>query len=201
MPMKLKDKISWLMGSVQRSLSPIYDECLETPLHKRLKRQSANIQQLATEVPRWTTRDSRPTGMASKVPPRHNRCWLANQCVSPLLLRAIARLPAETSIKATYFYDLMNAAYDAARIDEISRQFNHIPIIDKNGRGKEVIPMAPHEVERYKGRSVAKRANSRLKEDFGANKCHGPWNNKSNNASGCLALSLFFADQLIWLLG
>ena len=30
--MKLKERISWLMGSVQQSLFPHLDECLETPL-------------------------------------------------------------------------------------------------------------------------------------------------------------------------
>lgn len=74
-----------------------------------------------------------------------------------------------TSEKVVYLYDLMDAAYDAERINEISRNLGHVPIIDKNGRGKEVIPMAPHEAERYKIRSSAERANSRLKEDFGAN--------------------------------
>jgi len=74
-----------------------------------------------------------------------------------------------TSAKVTYLYDLMDAAYDAERIEEISRGYGHVPIIDKNGRGKEALPMAPHEAERYKIRSNAERANSRLKEDFGAN--------------------------------
>src|SRR6266567_2776223 len=32
MPMKLKEKISWLMGSVQRSLFPHLAECLDVPL-------------------------------------------------------------------------------------------------------------------------------------------------------------------------
>jgi len=36
--MKLKDKVSWLMGSVQRSLFPHLDECLETPLTEQEKR-------------------------------------------------------------------------------------------------------------------------------------------------------------------
>jgi hypothetical protein len=61
-----------------------------------------------------------------------------------------------TSAKVTYLYDLMDAAYDAKRIDE-------------NSRGQEILPMAPHEAERYKIRSGSERANSRLKEDFGAN--------------------------------
>ena len=54
-----------------------------------------------------------------------------------------------TSGKVIYLYDLMDAAYDAARIDEASRQCNHISNIDKNARGEEVIPMAPHEAKRY----------------------------------------------------
>jgi transposase len=104
-----------------------------------------------------------------------------------------------TSGKVTYFYDLMDAAYDAARIDEASRQCNHVPIIDKNGRGKEVIPMAPHEAERYKGRSVAERANSRLKEDFGANNVmvRGATKVTMHLMFGVITL---FADQLIRLL-
>ncbi|MBB5346363.1 hypothetical protein HNQ81_000070 [Desulfoprunum benzoelyticum] len=72
-----------------------------------------------------------------------------------------------TSEKVTYLYDLMDAAYDAHLIEKTSRKFGHVPIADRNGRGKEVVPMAPHEAERYKIRSCAERANSRLKEDFG----------------------------------
>ena len=75
----------------------------------------------------------------------------------------------QTSGKVNYLYDLMDAAYDAKRINETSRQFGHVPIIDKNARGKEVVPMAPHEAQRYKERSSVERANGRLKEDFGAN--------------------------------
>lgn len=36
--MKLKDKISWLVGSVQRSLFPHLDECLDVPLTEQEKR-------------------------------------------------------------------------------------------------------------------------------------------------------------------
>lgn len=73
-----------------------------------------------------------------------------------------------TSKKVTYLYDLLDAAYDANLIEKTSRQFGHVPIADRNGRGKKVIPMTPHEVERCKFRSCAERANNRLKEDFGA---------------------------------
>lgn len=105
-----------------------------------------------------------------------------------------------TSRKVTYLYDLMDAAYDAKRIEETSRKFGHVPITDKNGRGKEVIPMAPHEAERYKIRSSAERANSRLKEDFGANNVMVKGHSKVTQhlMFGVIAL---FADQLLRLLG
>ena len=105
-----------------------------------------------------------------------------------------------TSSKVTYLYDLMDAAYDAKRIDETSRQFGHVPITDRNGRGQEVIPMAPHEAERYKIRSCAERANSRLKEDFGANNVMVRGHSKVTQhlMFGVIAL---FADQLLRLLG
>ena len=99
-----------------------------------------------------------------------------------------------------YLYDLMDAAYDAERIEEISRGYGHVPIIDKNGRGKEALPMAPHEAERYKIRSGAERANSRLKEDFGANNVMVKGHSKvaQHLMFGIITL---FADQLLRLIG
>jgi transposase len=104
-----------------------------------------------------------------------------------------------TSRKVTYLYDLMDAAYDAKRIDDSSRELGHVPIIDRNARGQEVIPMAPHEAERYKIRSGAERANSRLKEDFGANNVMVKGHSKVTQhlMFGVIAL---FADQLLRLL-
>ena len=72
-----------------------------------------------------------------------------------------------TSSKVDYLYDLMDSAYDAKPIYEVSKNHGHVPIIDKNPRRKEVIPMAPHEAARYKERTVVERFNSRLKEEFG----------------------------------
>jgi hypothetical protein len=105
-----------------------------------------------------------------------------------------------SSRKVTYLYDLMDAAYDAKRIEETSRKFGHVPITDKNGRGQEVVPMAPHEAERYKIRSSAERANGRLKEDFGANNVMVKGHPKVTQhlMFGVIAL---FADQLLRLLG
>ena len=105
-----------------------------------------------------------------------------------------------TSAKVTYLYDLMDAAYDAVRIREISRGYGHVPIIDKNGRGKKALPMAPHEAERYKIRSSAERANSRLKEDFGANNVMVKGHAKVS-LHLMLGVMTLFSDQLLRLIG
>jgi hypothetical protein len=104
-----------------------------------------------------------------------------------------------TSQRVDYLYDLMDAAYDAKPIYEVSRSLGHVPIIDKNGRGKGVIPMAPHEAARYRERSVAERFNSRLKEDFGAGNVmvRGAEKVRLHLRFGVIAL---FADQLLKLI-
>lgn len=85
-------------------------------------------------------------------------------------------------------------------LKKISRSYGHVPIIDKNSRGKEVLPMAPHEVERYKIRSSAERANSRLKEDFGANNVMVKGHEKVSLHLMFGVITLF-ADQLLRLIG
>jgi hypothetical protein len=101
-----------------------------------------------------------------------------------------------TSSKVDYLYDLMDAAYDAGSIYEISRVLGHVPIIDKNFRGKEVLPMAPHEARRFNGRTASERFNSRLKEEFGAKNVmvRGALKVNLRLMFGVLAL---FAGQLI----
>jgi len=101
-----------------------------------------------------------------------------------------------SSAKVDYLYDLMDSAYDAGPIYEVSRNLGHVPIIDKNCRGKEVIPMAPHEAVRYNERTAAERFNSRMKEEFGAKNImvRGAQKVKMHLMFGVLAL---FADQLL----
>jgi hypothetical protein len=111
-----------------------------------------------------------------------------------------APLIRQTSAKVTYLYDLMDAAYDAKRIKEVSRSYGHVPIIDKRSRRKEVLQMASHEVERYKIRSSAERANIRLKEDFGANNTMVKGHEKVSLHLMFGVLTLF-ADQLLRLIG
>jgi len=108
---------------------------------------------------------------------------------------AIPLMKMSTS-KVTYLYDVMDSAYDAGPIYEVSRSLGHVPIIDKNSRGKDIIPMAPHEASRYKERSAVERFNSRLKEEFGANNImvRGALKVKAHLMFGVIAI---FADQLL----
>jgi len=105
-----------------------------------------------------------------------------------------------TSSKVIYCYDLMDAAYDAAQIWSQSRELGHVPIIDRNPRGKGAIPMAPHEAVRYNERTAAERCNSRLKEDFGGRSVMVRGTDKvmMHLMFGVLAL---FADQLLKVTG
>jgi len=114
----------------------------------------------------------------------HKESWIGyklhadvNDCCLPISLALTAAslhdsqvaipLMKMTSERVDYLYDLMDAAYDAQPIYAVSRSLGHVPIIDKNGRGQRVTPLAPHEAARYKERTVAERFNSRLKEEFG----------------------------------
>jgi len=108
---------------------------------------------------------------------------------------AIPLMKLSTS-KVVYLYDLMDAAYDAKEIHEISRNLGHVPIIDKNSRGKEVVPMAPHEAKRYNERTAVERFNSRIKEEFGADNVmvRGAHKVKLHLLFGIVAL---FADHLL----
>jgi len=72
-----------------------------------------------------------------------------------------------SSQRVTSLYDLMDSAYDAPQIKEMSRKLNHIPIIDHNPRRGEKKKMEPATAERYKERSTAERGNSLLKDNLG----------------------------------
>jgi DDE family transposase len=73
-----------------------------------------------------------------------------------------------TGQNVTYFYELMDAAYDAQIIRDYSKSKGHVPLIDYNRRSlKDAREFAPHEAQRYKERSSAERVNSNLKDNFG----------------------------------
>lgn len=69
---------------------------------------------------------------------------------------------------AAVYYDLKDAAYDAAAIKAHSRCQGSVPIIDANKRGgAEPPPMEPDRARHYKARSSAERVNSHLKDNHG----------------------------------
>lgn len=105
-----------------------------------------------------------------------------------------------TAGKVTSCYDLMDAAYDAAQIREQSCELGHVPIIDRNSRGKDVIPMAPHEAVRYNERTAAERCNGRFKDEFGGRhvQVRGPDKVMLHLMFGIIVL---FADQLLKITG
>lgn len=100
-----------------------------------------------------------------------------------------------TASRAISFYDLMDAAYDAGPIRQVSEELGHVPIIDINPRGGEPKPMEPYRALRYNERSTAERGNSRLKDTFGFRHLRVRGHPKAHLhlMFGILAL---FADQL-----
>lgn len=87
-----------------------------------------------------------------------------------------------TAKKIVNLYDLMDSAYDVPDIIEHSKSLGHVPLIDKNPRrnkelqeeivaeakARKALNWPSAEDVRYNARSAAERANSRLKDEFGA---------------------------------
>jgi hypothetical protein len=105
-------------------------------------------------------------------------------------------LMKRTSERITYLYDVMDAAYDAPQIHEVSTSLSHVPIIDRNPRRGERIPFTPAEALRYHERTVAERSNARLKDEFGGRHVMVQGHKKVtlHLMFGIIAL---FADQLL----
>jgi hypothetical protein len=97
--------------------------------------------------------------------------------------QAAIPLIAMTSDRIDYLYDIMDAAYAAAAIEDYSRRLGHKPIIvggsDRHAPGHRAQQRAEHNRLRRLGfetvetrlahfRSAAERIAGRLKEDFGA---------------------------------
>ena len=77
----------------------------------------------------------------------------------------MARITAKRAIS---LYDLMDSAYDAPQILQVSQQLGPMARIDPNPRrGDDRPPWDPDRVRRYQERTTAERGNSRLKDEFG----------------------------------
>jgi hypothetical protein len=197
-----KEKVSRKRGR------PAKGEEREPKEEKRLERQrSQSAEEALKELPvfcdvgcKKNSKGHKETWIGYKLHADINDCGLP---VSIALTTASLHdsqvaipLMKQTSSRVDYLYDLMDAAYDAKDIHEVSKSLGHVPIIDRNSRGKEAIPMAPHEAVRYNERSAAERFNSRIKEEFGAENImvRGAQKVKMHLMFGVLAL---FADHLI----
>lgn len=110
--------------------------------------------------------------------------------------RAAIPLSLISAERVTNLYDLMDAAYCSQDLHEHCRSLNHVPLIDHNPRGGDKEPFEPTDAIRYNERTVAERANARLKDEFGANhvRVQGPTKVMSHLMFGVLTLS---ADQLM----
>jgi hypothetical protein len=187
---------------------PKRGEVREPKQEKRLQRQCA---QTATEA-----LEELPAGCdvgAKKNSKGYKETWIGyklhvdvNDCCLPISVALTSAsvhdsqvaipLMKMSSAKVDYLYDVMDSAYDAKAIYEVSSSLGHVPLIDKNPRGREVLPMAPHEAARYNERSVVERFNSRLKEEFGGSNVmvRGARKVKLHLMFGVIAI---FADQLL----
>lgn len=91
-------------------------------------------------------------------------------------------LATMTARSIVNLYDLMDSAYDVPAIIEQCKILGHVPLIDKNPRrnkelqeelkteakARNTLNWSPAEEIRYNARTTAERANSRLKDEFGA---------------------------------
>jgi len=96
--------------------------------------------------------------------------------------QAAIPLATMTAGRVVNLYDLMDAAYDAREIHEVSKRLGHIPVIDTNPRRDKALKQARNRearaqraagypdarTVRYRIRTVVERTNARLKDEFGA---------------------------------
>jgi hypothetical protein len=72
-----------------------------------------------------------------------------------------------TAERVCSLYDLMDSAYDAESIRQVSQAYGHVPIIDENPRQGDPAQMEPDRARRYRARSQSERFNSDLKDNHG----------------------------------
>jgi hypothetical protein len=110
--------------------------------------------------------------------------------------QAAIPLAKRTHERAIVLYEVMDSAYDAQPIRDSIIGLGHRPIIEHNRRKGQVVPFDPATAQRYKVRTHAERANSRLKDEFGAEhvRVRGHAKVHLHLMFGVLAL---FADQLL----
>jgi hypothetical protein len=114
-----------------------------------------------------------------------------------------------TSSRVTYLYELMDSAYDADLIRQVSTELNHVAIIDTKSpprisqlpcRIKKKAEMSPAQKLRFRERTTAERVNARLKDEFGASHIYVR-GGKKVAAHLMFAVLALTVDQLLRLAG
>jgi Transposase DDE domain len=101
-----------------------------------------------------------------------------------------------TAQRLTSLYDLMDSAYEAKEIKQSSRELGHVPIVDRNRRPANSVPLEPASIVRFRERSTAERGNSRLKDEFGCRHLRVRGHKKAH-LHVMFAILAVFADQLL----
>lgn len=114
-----------------------------------------------------------------------------SQVAIPMMRQRAARVAS--------LYDLLDSAYDAPQIRQVSQELGHVALIDphprRNGVPAEKLFDAAM-AKRYQERTTAERGNSRLKDEFGLRhlRVRGHAKAHLHIMFGVIAL---FADQLL----
>jgi len=72
-----------------------------------------------------------------------------------------------TDERVTALYELMDSAYDAPQIRQLSRRLGRVAIIEPNAHHAGWLPLAPAEQQRMAERSAVERVHANLKDNYG----------------------------------
>lgn len=189
---------------------PKKDEVRPLPEKKRLEKQREwSLEECLRDLPRvcdvGTKKDSKGhktswTGYKFNVDVADGGIPLSGITTSASMHDSQAAIPLAkmTGERVESFYDLMDAAYDAEPIRQMSLEMGHVPIIDRNSRGGRKISMEPDRTRRYNNRTTAERFNSDLKDNHGGSmvRVRG---NKKVHAHLMFGVLVIFAKAVIGL--
>lgn len=170
-----------------------------------LRQRSQALEEMLAELPTACDRGTKSNAQGYKVSWNGYKAHIDTaDCGVPIAMlvssasmhdsRAAIPLSLISAQRVDSLYDVMDAAYCSAQIQEHCRELGHVPLIDHNPRGGEKEEFEPADAIRYNERSGAERTNARLKDEFGARNVRVRGHRKvtSHLMFGILALA---ADQ------
>jgi hypothetical protein len=98
--------------------------------------------------------------------------------------------------EVTSLYDLLDGAYIASSISQVSKSLGHVPLISPSCSHAEKVGIIPCECVRYRERGNAERGNSRLKDSFGLRNVRVRGQEKVHFHT-LLGILVLFADQML----